>query len=63
MLYKRGQIPAIIMDQPLFTIGKQIQWYHPETHGGKYYVLVIKYLYKEMNDIQLDWFADIPMHS
>ena len=28
-----GQTPVICMDQPLFAIGKQIQWNTPDTFG------------------------------
>ncbi len=28
-----GQIPIITVDQPLYTVAKQIQWNWPNTHG------------------------------
>jgi hypothetical protein len=30
-----GQTPVITMDQPLFALGKQVQWSFPETHGER----------------------------
>ncbi|XP_062605131.1 uncharacterized protein LOC134266937 [Saccostrea cucullata] len=43
-----GQIPVITLDQPLYTLAKQIQWRWPETHGEDYFVIVFGGLHIEM---------------
>ena len=32
-----GQIPVITFDQPLFAIGKYVQWKWPESYGEKFF--------------------------
>ena len=43
-----GQIPVITVDQPLYTLAKQIQWRWPETHGEEHFVIVFGGLHIEM---------------
>ncbi|KAJ8406772.1 hypothetical protein AAFF_G00296880 [Aldrovandia affinis] len=43
-----GQIPVITLDQPLYTLAKQIQWRWPETHGEDHFVIVFGGLHIEM---------------
>ena len=51
-----SQIPVITLDQPLFALGKLIQWNWPSTHGGKF-VLMLGGLHIEMVAFKLlgDW--------
>ena len=55
-----GQIPVIAMDQPLFTIGKQIQWNWPERYGEDKFILMFGGLYIEMAFLKLigNWLKD-----
>ena len=48
-----GQIPVITMDQPLYSIAKQIQWTWPDTFGEDKYVVVMWGLHIEMNVMKL----------
>ena len=43
-----GQIPIITVDQPLYTIAKQIQWRWPQTHGENHFVILFGGLHIEM---------------
>ena len=43
-----GQLPVIILDQPLYTIAKYVQWKWPATHGEKVYVVMLGGLHIEM---------------
>ena len=43
-----GQIPVLIMDQPLFSIAKAIQWNFPNTHGEDKYLIMFGGLRIEM---------------
>ncbi len=43
-----GQTPIITMDQPLFAIGKQIQWTKPDDYGEDKYVVMMGGLHIEM---------------
>ena len=42
-----GQIPIIILDQPLYAIAKTVQWAFPEIHGEDKYVLLMRGLHVE----------------
>ena len=55
-----GQIPVIAMDQPLFTIGKQIQWNWPKRYGEDKFILMFGGLYIEMAFLKLigNWLKD-----
>ena len=55
-----GQIPVIAMDQPLFTIGKQIQWNWPQRYGEDKFVLRFGGLHIKMAFRKLigDWLKD-----
>ena len=48
-----GQIPVITMDQPLYSIAKQIQWTWPDTFGEDKCVVVMGGLHIEMNVMKL----------
>ena len=48
-----GQIPIVTMDQPLYSIAKQIQWSWPDEFGEKKFVVVLGALHIEMNLINL----------
>ena len=43
-----SQIPIITVDQPLYTLAKQIQWRWPETHGEDRFVILFGGLHIEM---------------
>ena len=43
-----GQIPIITVDQPLYTVAKQIQWRWPETHGEHHFIVMFGGLHIEM---------------
>ena len=51
-----GQTPIIALDQPLFALGKLIQWNWPSTHGEKF-ILMLGGLHIEMAAFKLlgDW--------
>ena len=52
-----SQTPVITLDQPLFALGKLIQWNWPSTHREKKFVLMLGGLYIEMEAFKLlgDW--------
>ena len=43
-----GQVPIITVDQPLFTIAKQIQWNWTASHGEDQFILMFGGLHIEM---------------
>lgn len=43
-----GQVPVIAMDQPLYTVAKQIQWSWPGTYGEAHFVMMFGGLHIEM---------------
>jgi len=43
-----GQAPVITMDQPLYTLAKQIQWSWPTSHGESQFVIMFGGLHVEM---------------
>lgn len=43
-----GQIPVITVDQPLYSVAKQIQWNWPDTHGEQQFVIIPGGLHIEM---------------
>lgn len=43
-----GQVPIITVDQPLYTIAKQIQWCWPATHGEDHFIVMFGGLHIEM---------------
>ena len=43
-----GQVPVFTVDQPLFTIAKQIQWCWPNEYGEGEFVVVLGGLHIEM---------------
>ena len=51
-----GQIPIMVVDQPLYTLAKKIQWKYPETHGEAVFVAMLgglhieKMLYQVLGD-------------
>lgn len=48
-----GQSPVITMDQPLYSIAKQIQWTWPDTFGEDKFVVMMGGLHIEMNVMKL----------
>ena len=55
-----GQISVIAMDQPLFTIGKQIQWNWSDRYGEDKVLIMFGGLHIEMAFLKLigDWLED-----
>ncbi|CAL8275406.1 unnamed protein product [Arctogadus glacialis] len=55
-----GQTPVITVDQPLYTISKQIQWTWPSTYGEDHFVIILGGLYIEMAGLKVigDWLED-----
>ena len=51
-----GQKPVMVVDQPLYTISKRIQWKFPDTHGEKVFLVMLgglhieKMLYQVLGD-------------
>ncbi|KAK3703668.1 hypothetical protein QZH41_011790 [Actinostola sp. cb2023] len=43
-----GQVPVIAMDQPLYTVAKQIQWNWPDQYGEQKFVIMFGGLHIEM---------------
>jgi hypothetical protein len=43
-----GQVPIITVDQPLYTLAKQIQWNWPATHGEGKFIVMFGGLHIEM---------------
>lgn len=54
-----GQVPVVTVDQPLYSIAKQIQWRWPITHGEDHFVIVLGGLHIEMAALKIlgDWLA------
>ena len=55
-----SQVPVITLDQPLYAIGKMIQWNWPESYGEDHFVLVLGGLHIEMAGLKVigDWLED-----
>ena len=41
-LLNPGQVPVLTLDQPLFTITKQIQWNWPDVYGEELFVILLE---------------------
>ena len=41
-LLNPGQVPVLTLDQPLFTIAKQIQWNWPDMYGEDKFVILLE---------------------
>ena len=56
-LVNPGQTPVIVMDQPLYAIGKKIQWSWPLHYGEERYVVMLGGLHIEMAllNVMGDW--------
>ena len=52
-LLNPGQIPVLTMDQPLYAIGKQIQWNLPELYGEDKYVVMLGSLHIEIAGLKM----------
>lgn len=52
-----GQVPVIAFDQPLFAVGKEIQWLWPSDYGENKFVIVFEGLHIEMAFLKVigDW--------
>ena len=55
--FNPGQTPVIALDQPLFALGKLIQWNWPSTHGERKFIPMLGGLHIEMAAFKLlgDW--------
>jgi len=55
-----AQIPVLTLDQPLYTIAKQIQWTWPSNCGEQMYVVLIGGLHIEMAFLNVlgDWLEE-----
>lgn len=51
------QTPVVALDQPLFAVAKEIQWYYPETHGEDKFVVMFGGLHIEQAFLKVlgDW--------
>ena len=54
-LLNPGQTPVLTMDQPLYTLGKQIQWKFPDVYGEDKYVMMLGPLHIENGCLENDW--------
>jgi len=43
-----GQIPVMVVDQPLFALAKYTQWYWPNSHGEKTFIVMLDGLHIEI---------------
>lgn len=52
-----GQVPVMVVDQPLCTLTKKIQWKYPDTHGEAVFVVILGGLHIEKMLCQVlgDW--------
>jgi hypothetical protein len=48
-----GQKPVLTMDQPLYALGKQIQWKFPNVYGEDKYVIMLGPLHIEMAGLKM----------
>ena len=48
-----GQVSIITIDQPLYTIAKQIQWSWPDTYGEYHFVVIFSGLHIEMTILKV----------
>ena len=46
--FNPGQVPVLTIDQPLFTIAKQIQWHWPDVYGEEKFVILLGGLHIEI---------------
>ena len=54
-----GQVPAVIFEQPLFALAKQIQLCWPNLYGEQFFVIMLGGLHIEMVLWKcLGWLAD-----
>lgn len=55
-----GQIPVITVDQPFYSVAKQIQWNWPDSHGEQQFVIIPGGLHTEMATLSVlgDWLKD-----
>lgn len=53
----RGHVPVLTLDQPLYSIAKQIQWNWPGRYGENQFVLILGSLHTEMAAMKTlgDW--------
>ena len=52
-LLNPGQVPVLTMDQPLYAIGKQIQWKFSNLYGEDKYVVMLGPLHTEMASLKV----------
>ena len=59
-LLNPGQVPVIAVDQPLYSLAKNIQWQYPATHGEDKFVIMFGGLHIEMAFLKVigDWLRD-----
>ena len=48
-----GQVPIITMDQPLFALGKQLQWTMSDIYGEDRYIVMMGGLHIEMASLKM----------
>ena len=55
-----AQVPIVTLDQPLYSLAKQVQWCWPETHGEEHFVIILGGLHIEMCCLKMigEWLQD-----
>ena len=48
-----GQVPIITVNQPLYTLCKQIQWRWPERYGEDHFIVMFGGLHIEVNALKV----------
>lgn len=48
-----NQVPVVTLDQPLYTLAKQIQWRWPDSHGEDHFVILFGGLHIEMTALKV----------
>ena len=52
-----GQVPVLTLDQPLYTVAKQLQWTWPDRYGESQFIIILGGLHIEMCTLKCigDW--------
>ena len=55
-----AQVPIVTLDQPLYSLAKQVQWCWPETHGEEHVVIILGGLHIEICLLKMigEWLQD-----
>lgn len=48
-----GQVPVVTVDQPLYSIAKQMQWSWPITYGEDHFVIILEGLHIDMAALKI----------